>query len=89
MTRQLQSLSPGQFSSYYLGLCLFHRLISDRLEGMEGMEGLRWLLQATPPEGALFTTSLLRQTLREVSRALTASLIKGLSLKCSGTCGSY
>lgn len=52
MTRQLPSLSSGQLSSYYLGLCLFHRLISDRLEGMEG---LHWL-KLTPPEVSLFTS---------------------------------
>lgn len=52
MTRQLPSLSSGQLSSYYLGFCLFHRLISDRLEGMEGLHRLK----LTPPELSPFST---------------------------------
>lgn len=84
MTRQLPSPSSGQLSSYYLGFCLFHRLISDRLKGMEG---LHWLLKLTPPEVQLFSTcrphKILRESFKNHTQPQFVSTLTCLSLQSS------
>lgn len=55
-------------------VCLFHRLISDRLERMEG---LHWL-QLTPPEVSLFSICLPHRILTEVSKVLTTEFLSRL-----------